>query len=313
MSALPPTPPLTARQVPELRQDVVDWFGSPGSLTTLARLLSGRNDGIQQVQSTADMLRRRKTSVEAAELYYVSSDMTDLAVQIAGGLTEWFTTDEAPVDDHGFVVWGRYLQDGAGDFAGMMPVAAAWSRTGASFSVDTYGYAPTLERDAQRSGLMAKGFKPLFEDMRAGKLTWLGTMDVTGGEDVSGMRGVLLATWLLIRQPAEHRQAVHEVEEVPASRAAQKRIARGGGDPTRPVRYVTLRQTLRREPGDPDSGDHIQRVYQHRWFVRPHPTQQYYPSTGEHKKIWRGPYLVVPAGCEGAPILGGERVNVLRR
>lgn len=75
---------------------------------------------------------------------------------------------------------------------------------------------------------------------------------------------------------------------------------------------MTLRQTLRRTD-ESRSGGRDSKLYRHRWFVRPHRTNQYYPSTGEHQKIWRGPYLVIPDGCENAPILGGDRVNVLRR
>ena len=141
---------------------------------------------------------------------------------------------------------------------------------------------------------------------------WSSTEDVD--PDSHRVLRTLLATWLLIREPADGRRAIHEAEEMVPSRATQKRIVRGGGDPTRTIRYVTLRQTLRR-PDDSQlgDGDHAGRIYRHRWFVRPHRANQFYPSTGEHQRIWRGPYLVVPAGCEGAPILGGERVNVLRR
>jgi hypothetical protein len=57
------------------------------------------------------------------------------------------------------------------------------------------------------------------------------------------------------------------------------------------------------------------RIYRHQWFVRPH--RRTYPDrddpTGYSRK-WVGPYLVTPAGCEDAPILGRERiVSVLRR
>lgn len=162
-------------------------------------------------------------------------------------------------------------------------------------------------------GRGASAVADCFESMRAGRLSWLGTMDVSPGETATGSRAVLLATWLLIRQPAEERRALHCETRVPAPRSAQKHLARMGNDPTQTVRYITLRQNLRRPPNTPTAEDHAQRIYHHRWFVQPHKVKQFYPSTGERKEIWRGPYLVVPAGCEEAPIIGGDRVNVLRR
>lgn len=52
------------------------------------------------------------------------------------------------------------------------------------------------------------------------------------------------------------------------------------------------------------------REYRHRWIVRGHWRNQYYPSRNDHRPIWIDPHL---AGPEDKPLLGGERVNVLRR
>lgn len=50
--------------------------------------------------------------------------------------------------------------------------------------------------------------------------------------------------------------------------------------------------------------------YQHRWVVRMHKVNQWYPSQGVHKIIWRGPYIKGPAD---APLLAGEKVHALIR
>ncbi|MFI6689702.1 hypothetical protein [Streptomyces sp. NPDC050485] len=127
----------------------------------------------------------------------------------------------------------------------------------------------------------------------------------------------LLGTLLLIRQPADARLGLWQAEEVRPDSAARKRLRRMNAErPDAPVRYITLRQSIRPSPGD-DHGarDTAGRVYRHQWFVRPH--RRTYPDqndpTGFSRK-WVGPYLVTPAGCENAPILGKERVvHVLRR
>ncbi|MEU0103658.1 hypothetical protein [Streptomyces sp. NPDC006267] len=127
----------------------------------------------------------------------------------------------------------------------------------------------------------------------------------------------VIRTLLLIRQPADARRALWQAEQVRSDAAARKRLRRAGAEhPDAPVRYITLRQSIRPVPDD-DHGaqDTASRVYRHQRFVRPH--RRTYPDqddpTGYSRK-WVGPYLVTPTGCEDAPVLGRERVvNVLRR
>ncbi|WP_327110964.1 hypothetical protein OG206_00405 [Streptomyces sp. NBC_01341] len=47
------------------------------------------------------------------------------------------------------------------------------------------------------------------------------------------------------------------------------------------------------------------RTYHHRWPVRMHKVRQWYPSTQEHRLIWRGPYIKGPAD---APLMLGEKI-----
>jgi hypothetical protein len=122
----------------------------------------------------------------------------------------------------------------------------------------------------------------------------------------------ILATWLLMGQ------TLVRSEPVTAPRPARRRIERldPGLDPT--VRYIDLRRARTESserPGDStddstdDSGSGT-RDYRHRWIVRGHWRNQYYPSRDDHRPIWIDPHL---AGPEDKPLLGGERVNVLRR
>lgn len=66
---------------------------------------------------------------------------------------------------------------------------------------------------------------------------------------------------------------------------------------------------LRAFSAQSDSGD-SGRQYQHRWIVRMHKVNQWYPSEQVHRIIWRGPYI---KGPEHAPLLVGEKVQALVR
>lgn len=50
--------------------------------------------------------------------------------------------------------------------------------------------------------------------------------------------------------------------------------------------------------------------YRHRWIVRGHWLSQFYPRRGDHRPIWIDPRFAGPADKR---LLGGDRVNVLRR
>jgi hypothetical protein len=67
------------------------------------------------------------------------------------------------------------------------------------------------------------------------------------------------------------------------------------------VRVVQL-GAPRRQPGEAAPSG---RAYHHRWPVRMHKVRQWYPSLGEHRIIWRGPYIKGPAD---APLLMTEKV-----
>src|SRR5262249_50148975 len=133
----------------------------------------------------------------------------------------------------------------------------AWSAAGGHVNVTLYDHLPTTQSAIadvyrarlQQAGTPAReipGLLQMWESrMRADgrERPWSATPDAD--PDSHRVMRTLLATWLLIRQPAGTRKALHEAEELTAPKADQKRIARGGGDPTRTVRYVTLRQRLR--------------------------------------------------------------------
>jgi hypothetical protein len=107
----------------------------------------------------------------------------------------------------------------------------------------------------------------------------------------------LISTWLLMDQP------IVSTEPEPLPRQIRRAIQRSGREvPT--VRVVKLRPAKRPpqlEPEDPGNS----RNYQHRWVVRGHWRNQWYPSRSDHKPIYVPTHL---KGPEGAPFAGAEKV-----
>jgi hypothetical protein len=316
MPALP-----TPRDLPRLRHDLAAWYATDAAAVTLGWLAETSLDDARR------MTARYRASIDAAGMYFVNDEMTKLAIRIGADLETFalLPDDDLP-ENHGLLMWSRRFIGPEPDGLQFAPLAVAWSAVGARIDVTLYDHLPTTQpalASAYRARLQSAGtpiadipdLVQMWESwMRADgrEHPWSATPDTD--PDSHRVMRTLLATWLLIRQPADARTAVHEIEDIGTPKADRRHIARGGGDPTRTVRYVTLRKAPRRDD-DSRAGDpgHADRIYRHRWFVSPHRVSQYHPSTGEHHRIWRGPYLAVPAGCENAPILGTERVNVLRR
>ena len=99
-------------------------------------------------------------------------------------------------------------------------------------------------------------------------------------------------------------------------RAAQTEPGRGRGgasqgglEPRAPanVRVVALRRAATLADG---SGQPSPVGWQREWVVRMHKVNQWYPSLGQHRVRFRGPYLKGPAG---KPLLGGDIVKGLVR
>lgn len=73
------------------------------------------------------------------------------------------------------------------------------------------------------------------------------------------------------------------------------------------VRVVALRRPTS-PAGRP--GQHRQTEWHHQWVVRMHKVNQWYPSLGQHRVRFRGPYIKGPAD---KPLLGGDVVKGLVR
>ncbi|MET8816422.1 hypothetical protein ABZW47_31030 [Streptomyces sp. NPDC004549] len=335
---------LRACDVPEVRQDLRRWADD-----NVERGLRG--SGAVQVHGFTDPLAMQ-AAVRGAEQFFVNDRMTWLARTTGEELPVCaFDADDLP-DPMGFLVWSD--DPSAHTQTLGRPRAVLWCRAGTALRVlvldDAGPYRRTLEEFGNKAdptwarqirgslaGDLCIGFGatiPLNTETEWDKVKRAWVVDKHGrpakdrygvgtdriddvNEDQVRVIRTLLGTLLLIRQPADARRALWQAEQVRPDAAARKRLRRAGAEhPDAPVRYITLRQSIR-PASDDDRGarDTASRIYRHQWFVRPH--RRTYPDqdhpTGYSRK-WVGPYLVTPEGCEDAPILGRERVvSVLRR
>ncbi|MEV0649963.1 hypothetical protein AB0I28_32370 [Phytomonospora sp. NPDC050363] len=298
-----------------MRAELVGWLGGLDAQT-----VTGYIGELLPEQAEA-VVRRARAAAGEAELYYVNDELTDLARQIGAGLDTYAVdADDDLPSPCGLLMWSRPVTTLDPDIP-FQPNAVAWAAAGNHIQVQIYAHLDSQPRRAAkieiRSLRNATGVRR-FPDLH---MMWETRMIADGKErpwestedddpmSYELLRG-LVATWLLIRQPADSRSRLHDIEDLTAPKASHRRIAAAGGDPTRTTRYVTLRKRLRDPDAEPAPGD-ANRVYHHRWFVRPHRVTVH-PATGT-RRVWRGPYLAVPPGCEDAPILGTDRVFIVRR
>ena len=115
--------------------------------------------------------------------------------------------------------------------------------------------------------------------------------------DDTFMPRFLYAFWRLCEQ------RIAMVGHADVNHSAQVVADRAGVSPE--VRVVRLRRS--EAHGAAGQGG---RAWQHRWVVRMHKVRQWYPSLGQHKVIYRGPYV---KGPDDKPLLGGETVRGLVR
>jgi hypothetical protein len=100
-------------------------------------------------------------------------------------------------------------------------------------------------------------------------------------------------------------QKIAAITPAETRHAARKTAARAAVPPD--VRIVTLRRTASPSAAAGQPG-HAE--WHHRWVVRMHKVNQWYPSLGQHRVRFRGPYVKGPAD---KPLLGGDVVRGLVR
>ena len=251
-------------------------------------------------------LERGREVLASADLYWVSAEMTELALDAATDLPEWIPFAEAPAPT-GLVLYERDLPDRSP----LLAAQEAW--------VDgspEQRRAQTMAMCGMMWACVAGGLTvwPVMREPRATPPTIItgalattvpSTKPIIDYPDRwSGPMALLGATWVLMGQD---KVASSTPRDVDTGRDAAIRARRGQGPARvqvidlRPMRYVPTQES------DPDTG----RTYTHRWVVRGHWRQQPVgEGRAQRRPTWVHSYL---KGPEGAPLLTGDRVYVWRR
>jgi hypothetical protein len=250
----------------------------------------------------------------AADLYWVTADMTRLALNASADLPEW-TPAAAMPSRFGMLVWDGGLPTlpwtGApergyrlGPFGDPRPPDVAVA--GVAWAPDEKG---VMLSPLARTGPLGDLLTPRWAacELFPFGAVILPSMEPLTVEDLegnaAGLVATLGATWLLMMQPT-----VADTRPLDMGRGSGGPGA-GGTRPDREVRIIDLRRAVSppREPGPGDDG----RVYRHRWIVGGHWRQQ---AVGAGRTQRRPTYIASHVkGPEGAPMLETERVNVWRR
>ncbi len=333
---------MTIRPVdlPMLRDDAIAHMRQHGP-STYQRAIEDRRQNMTPFAATparaaqilVDHEIRRLTD---AQLFHVDADMTDLAIAAGKGLPEFSLMPEDLPAPAGLIVFAKpihvidYAQYHPGEGESAI-VAASWGQWTGGNPKWTLGgiwitwwadrdflVASAVERgilDPRLASDAGRGLGRLMPDNETQSPYSPDPLPVrVGGDDpisqteaAAGSSGpitstvrwtaTLKATWLLMAQ------TLADVGTVEHDRAARRRFERQGQEPPT-IRVIRLRRSQR--AGGP-SGE-SDREYHHRWIVRGHWRQQWYPAREVHRPLWIAPHL---KGPDDAPLIGGEKVYTL--
>jgi hypothetical protein len=341
----------TAADVPLIRARMLEWAGDRtryGALAWLRALTNAARTALPGFHAAPahdeETVARWTRTLAGAELFYVAEALSTLTRHAAESLTGYHLHPEDLPADTGLLVFADPLRDtGAPDPDGLPINLITWTPMAGSIVIEFW--TPTWYQDPspQRAvGFPIPGIARILHEnrnkipghlrpphilpthgfmyQRAIALPFGGPVDVdhvgerlrrehtcqspdicalcagaSWDRDTARLQRLIVPAWLLMGQTI--------TVETPIRRAPP-------GAEQAAVRYVELR-AAKSPPREPDAGHESgKRLYVHSWVVRGHWRRQWFPSRGEHRPIWIHAHL---AGPDGAPLIGGERVNVLRR
>lgn len=338
---MPEPTPLTANQVPLIRAELAQWLADPefgGGPEVWSRALPSAEAQQERVAAA-----QWSQSLRAAQLFYCTADMAHLARSAGLALPSYRLHPEEVPSPHGMVVWEQPVtapadSEGGEEFVNAPVVAASWAVRGGQVHLRTWAHREDwvrlMSKGSARAGIpdltpaqvraMRQSYPFPLVAMAASRLPfgkipgWLrGAPQDTSGlslvelEDqaratttIEQVERALLVTWLLMGQTLA---ASHQVEP---SKSSGKHIRRIDPNLLTAVRYVQLRHRGTGEQarvGEQRKGS----GYQHRWIVRGHWRNHWYPSRQDHRPIWISDHI---KGPDGAALLDPDKlVSVLRR
>jgi hypothetical protein len=330
-----------AKDVPNLRGRLARYLATDvcnqiwGQMLRLGQFYTGHLPDEITVADATERLRSDEISrLRSAELFYVSSQMTELVVRAGQQLPEFRLAREDLPSDAGFLYWDGTVGSRVERDLHVRIVAVSWGLTPDALVTTASGrhrgpgvwlsfWSDPSSAEAaifQEAGESAAHERKKAREM-LGPLTYEREVLVPfmpdgdvwgpfleGAEGAADAVKALLTTWLLMGQ------TITAVTPVRPSKRDRGLLERHG-DPTDPVRYVALRRAAQGAGGrdnqdEEGSGSRGPRKVQHQFPVSGHWRRQWYRSEDRHRPLWIDPYW---KGPEGAPVLHTERVFTLRR
>jgi len=328
--------------MPEIRAELIRYYLRPDTLAAVEqverppamevfdpqtgnRIFRLQPQGQERLKIEIDMLAR-------ADLYYVADDMTDLAVAAGRSLPEWNITPSDIPSQNGFILFDKPVMVDVNK-PGAPQEGYLTHITGFAWKISPGVEARVTDDDSSKRAVSHHPWPLLwvstYADCHLGAVAnrEAGLMDdddvrywlsqpkfaftseaacfIGGGwprkigdpGSVFNLWGkTLLSAWLLMQQPLAVTTTAWP------DRASRRRMAADGHSDPAPVRVITLRRASRA----PSAGI-SDREYRHQWIVRGHWRQQPCgPGRQLRRPTWITPHI---KGPEGAPMLGGEKVN----
>lgn len=307
----------------------------PSTQMNLPTYLRDEAAGVNRQWTLDEWITWLVERVAAAELFYVTPDMTELITQASQAAPSYEVYRDRLPAETGLVVFGQpfcevpperlapgqrvelnaflwaTVPDVGGGVSGPQPGVMVVTLQDTEVLLLTQpwdgsdGTAAQLQQiiTAMRSGLGPLAYHEEYP-MPFGDTPW---GEPAGLPVNNAAVAAAFTTWILMGQ----RIATVEQEVLP--RHVRKRAARAGR-PEPKVRTVDMRRTGRAQQEQEQQPGTDPRKYTKRWVVKGYGywRNTWYPSRERHELQ----YVHVPSyvkGPDGAPLVGGERVNVLRR
>jgi hypothetical protein len=301
---------LQVRDLPPLRDELFAWLARP-ERQEVYRMLGARYGwaGRKASSEVSDgVLARERGAVRVAELFYVSSDMTDVAESAGRTLPSVSLLREDLPAERGVMVFDRPIgnwedEDHGGRVASI--VACSWWCDAEAVFICFYSWRDLNLQSAQSAGdlteedvarLMREQPRLVHDNESRIPFGVEHSFAQISGSILDTWGRTVLSAWLLMQQPGVSTREPYRYGQMDRKWLKRRRLQQS------PITVVRLRYAATARHGDGGMG----REYHHRWMVRGHWRRQWYPSRGAHIPLWIAPHI---KGPEDAPIKTGERVN----
>ncbi len=255
-----------------------------------------------------EIMKVETDALRDADMYWVSRDMVDVALDAALSLPEWSPSMCWP-SRNGLLCWARAASDIPFGPKGTATEHVSWDAVWWWLRPDGRLQLSPSSRFTKRPDLIApyQVSTPLWSahsiviDPNEPR-----TEEVNGTEAAHPFVSVVGAAWLLMGQPA-----VAETREIRDTTNERRSGRPGRPEPATPTVTLVDVRRLRRAPHDKaDDATTGDRQFSRRWWVGGHWRQQACgPERSMRRPTWIAPYV---KGPEDKP-LTGDRVNVWRR